>query len=320
MSPSLKEQEFPTSFSSKMQSTQHLEKSDSADGTASSVNDSAFFTKHRYKWLRIRELLRQPAAEFFGTMILIIFGTGVDCQVVLSSNTKVAASPKGDYLALATGWAVGTALGVWFSAGISGGHINPAVTIALATFRGFPWRKVPVYIFAQLMGALCGAGIVYANYIHAIDLYEGGRSIRTVPGTASLFSTYAAPYMTPVSAWFDEFVGTPLVLFIAVLGIGIALGMQTGYAINPARDFGPRLLTAMVGYGKEVFTFRHQYWLWCPIIGPIVGALVGVFIYDMLIYTGSDSILSRTYKAAAVREAAAEDEPEGPIIGVDEIV
>ena len=93
---------------------------------------------------------------------------------------------------------------MWLSAGISGGHLNPAITIAFATFRGFPWRKVPAYIFAQLMGALCGSGIAYANYIHAIDLVEGGRHIRTVPGTAGLFSTYAMDYMTDVSAFFDE--------------------------------------------------------------------------------------------------------------------
>lgn len=80
---------------------------------------------------------------------------------------------------------------MWFSGGVSGGHINPAVTIAMATFRDFPWRKVPAYIFAQVMGGLCGAGVIYANYVHAIDLYEGGRGIRTVPGTASLFSVYA---------------------------------------------------------------------------------------------------------------------------------
>ena len=95
-----------------------------------------------------------------------------------------------DYLSINFGWAVGTALGVWVSSGISGGHINPAVTIALATFRDFPWRKVPSYIFAQLMGGLCGAGIVYANYIHAIDIFEGGRNVRTL-ATAGLFSTYA---------------------------------------------------------------------------------------------------------------------------------
>lgn len=84
----------------------------------------------------------------------------------------------------------GTALGVWISGGISGGHINPAVTIALATFRDFPWRKVPIFIFAQVMGGICGAGVIYANYIHAIDIVEGGRHVRTL-ATAGIFSTYA---------------------------------------------------------------------------------------------------------------------------------
>lgn len=122
--------------------------------------------------------------------------------------------------------------------------------------------------------------------------------------------------MTNVSAFFDEFLGTavlaivvlamndtqnspppsglgPLVLFILITGIGTSLGMQTGYAINPARDLGPRLFTAMAGYGKEVFTFRNQYWLWCPIMGPILGALVGALVYDAMLYTGDDSIINR---------------------------
>ena len=124
-------------------------------------------------------------------MILIIFGAGVDAQVSTSANTGVASSPKGDYLSINLGWAAGTALGVWVSGGYSGGHINPAVTLSFAVFRDFPWKKVPIYWAAQLMGALCGAGCVYANYIHAIDIVEGGRHIRTVPGTAGIFSTYA---------------------------------------------------------------------------------------------------------------------------------
>ncbi|KAI0953644.1 hypothetical protein AcW1_007813 [Taiwanofungus camphoratus] len=310
--------------------------------SASKLHDH--YTKYPNRWSKIREILREPAAEFFGTMILILFGNGVDCQVVLSANPNVVSSPKGDYLALNFGWAVGTALGVWFAGGVSGGHINPAVTIAFATLRDFPWRKVPIYIFAQLMGALCGAGIIYANYIHAIDIYEGGRHIRTVPGTANLFATYALPYMTSVSCFFDEFIGTvallfvvcsvndqgngppppglvPLVLFIAVLGIGAALGMQTGYAINPARDLGPRLLTSMVGYGKAVFTFRNQYWIWCPVMGPILGALVGVFIYDAFIFTGGESILNKPdARARAVHERARNKERQLPIEGTMEPV
>ena len=98
--------------------------------------------------------------------------------------------------------ALATACGVWVSGGYSGGHINPAVTLALAVFRDFPWKKVPVYFFAQLMGALCGAGIIYADYIHAIDIVEGGRHIRTVPGTAGIFATYAvSPSSYDVRLW-----------------------------------------------------------------------------------------------------------------------
>ncbi|KZT09234.1 aquaporin [Laetiporus sulphureus 93-53] len=330
-------------------STEHVEHTAVVVGsteTSSTIDDTTteHYTKYPNRWSRVREIIREPAAEFFGTMILIIFGAGVDCQVVLSSNTAVAPSPKGDYLSINFGWAIGTALGVWFSGGVSGGHINPAVTIAMATFRDFPWRKVPIYIFSQIMGALCGAGIIYANYIHAIDLYEGGRHIRTVPGTASLFSTYALDYMTSVSCFFDEIVGAaalllvvcafgdknngpppaglvPLALFITILGIGASLGMQTGYAINPARDFGPRLLTAMVGYGKEVFTYRNQFWLWCPIIAPICGALIGVLIYDTFIFTGAESILNRpNARARAHHEQARNLERHKMPACVEEIV
>lgn len=123
-------------------------------------------------------------------MILIIFGAGVNAQVSLGGNSAVATGGRGDWLAIELGWAAGTALGVWVSGGYSGGHINPAVTLALAVFRDFPLWKVPIYWFSQLMGGLCGAGIIYANYIHAIDIVEGGRHIRTLT-TAGIFSTYA---------------------------------------------------------------------------------------------------------------------------------
>ncbi|KAF8530056.1 aquaporin [Hysterangium stoloniferum] len=305
-------------------------------------------------WARWRAVIREPAAEFLGTMVLILFGNGVVCQVVLSGNPAVSAGSKGEYLSICFGYGTGVALGVWISGGISGGHINPAVTdllliwfrvyvltrqtkvtLALAVFRGFPWKKVPIYMFAQLMGAICGAAIVYANYFHAIDIFEGGRGVRTVPGTASLFATYPLDYLTPVSAFFDEFIGTamlvmvilavtdkkniapkpgmvPLALFFVIFGIALAFGMQTGFAINPARDLGPRLLTAMVGYGRDVFDFRNQYWLWCPILGPFLGALVGALVYDAFLFVGSDSIINTEAKAhrERVRNAAVIDYPE----------
>ncbi|THU91320.1 aquaporin-like protein [Dendrothele bispora CBS 962.96] len=128
--------------------------------------------------IRKTQWLREPAAEFAGVMILVIFGAGAGCQANLSTNT-------GDPATFAFGWAVGLSLAVWISAGISGGHVNPAVTLSLAIFRGFPWRKAPVYMIAQLLG-----GIIYANYFHAIDIVEGGRGIRTL-ATAGIFSTFA---------------------------------------------------------------------------------------------------------------------------------
>jgi aquaglyceroporin related protein len=231
-------------------------------------------------------------------------------------DSNVVSSPRGDFLSLNFGWAAGVATGAWVCAGVSGGHINPAITVALATFRGFPWKKVPIYILAQILGAVCGAAITYADYFHAINIVEGGRSIRTIAKTGDLFAAYPLGILSPISCFFDEFMGTavlliavlavtdkrngappagllPLSLFIIVLGIGTAMGMNTSYAVNPARDLGPRILTAMVGYGRAVFDFRNQYWLWCPLIGTTLGALFGTLIYDVLIYTGDDSIVNK---------------------------
>ncbi|KAG9103286.1 hypothetical protein FRC07_010032, partial [Ceratobasidium sp. 392] len=237
-------------------------------------------------------------------MILVMFGTGAACQVTLSGSTAVASSPKGDYLSSTFGWGVGVALGVWVSGGISGGHINPAVTLAAATFRGFPWKKVPTYILAQTLGALTGAGLVFANYHRAIDLFEGGAGVRSVPGTASLFATFpeflaTALLLIVVCAVTDKRNGPPpagmlpLALFITVFGIGTCFGMQSSYAINPARDLGPRLMCWMAGYGRQVWNFRSQYWLYVPIIGPIAGAFAGTALYDGFLYTGSESVFNR---------------------------
>ncbi|KAK7451225.1 Aquaporine-6 [Stygiomarasmius scandens] len=278
---------------------------------SSSQDDSlpiAHIPKKVPKWWQYRQMMREYIAEFAGVMILIIFGDGVVCQRVLSLDSRISSFPYGEYLSNSFGWASGVAVGVWISTGISGGHINPAVTIAMATFRGFPWKKVPGYICAQMLGGMVGAGIVYANYIHAIDIVEGGRHVRTLK-TAGLFSTYALDYMTNVSCFFIELTASailiigvltvtdrgnagpsksqlPIALWILLVGIGASLGMETGYAINPARDLGPRLLTSMVGYGSQVYTFRNHYWLWCAVLGPIIGCLVGAFLYDFLLYDG----------------------------------
>jgi aquaglyceroporin related protein len=180
---------------------------------------------------------------------------------------------------------LGVMLAVYVS-GISGAHLNPAVTFANCVFRKFPWPKFPVYMLAQVLGAMAGSAIVYGNYKSAIDAFEGGPDIRTVPGysqnaTAGVFCTYPAQFMTRTGQFFSEFVAssllmfliftvkddanlgagnlTPLALFFIIFGIGACFGWETGYAINLARDFGPRLVSYMLGYGHNVWAAGNYY-------------------------------------------------------------
>ncbi|EXJ90775.1 aquaglyceroporin like protein, other eukaryote [Capronia coronata CBS 617.96] len=258
-------------------------------------------------WSRIRHKLREPFSEFFGVFILILFGDGVVAQVVLSNDTK------GDYQSISWGWGLGVMLGV-YSSGISGAHLNPAVTFANCVFRKFPWRKFPVYMLAQVLGAMTASAIVYANYKSAIDVFEGGSHIRTVSGphaTAGIFCTYPAEFMTRTGMFFSEFIATailmfliyalkddgnigagpltPLGLFFVIFGIGACFGWETGYAINLARDFGPRLVSYMIGYGHEVWS-AGGYYFWIPMVAPFCGATFGGWLYDMFLFTGESPI------------------------------
>jgi aquaglyceroporin related protein, other eukaryote len=178
-------------------------------------------------------------------------------------------------------------LGVYVG-GKSGAHLNPAVTFANCVYRKFPWRKLPTYLIAQVLGAMCAAAVVYGNYKSAIDQFEGGANVRTVPGfsnhsTAGIFCTYPAEFMTRTGMFFSEFIAsailmfciyalkddqnigagnlTPLGLFFVIFGLGACFGWETGYALNLARDFGPRLVTYMIGYGHEVWS-AGGYYFW----------------------------------------------------------
>ncbi|KAF9530616.1 aquaporin-like protein [Crepidotus variabilis] len=244
---------------------------------------------------------RPAVAEFLGVAIFVAIGAGSNCQAFARSLR--AGGVPGDVLSTNLGWAIGLALGVWTTAGISGGHVNPAITLALATWRGFPWKKVPVYIFAQLLGGVVGTGLAYAQYIHIIDQAEGGRQFRTLK-TAGLFPTFPLDYMTAVSSFFSEFLGAailafiimattdqhnaapplhllPIVIFLVLLGLGLAFGIQTSFSFNPARDFGPRLFLTMAGYGGKLYTTANHYWIWGGILAPIAGAQVAVGLYDL---------------------------------------
>jgi aquaglyceroporin related protein len=271
-------------------------------------------------WSSVRVMFREPFAEFFGTFVMILFGCGSVAQVVLSTGQTTAPGGNGfgSYQSISWGWGLGVMLGIYV-AGDSGGFLNPAVTFSFCLFRKLPWRRWPIYFLAQVLGAFCASGVVYANYITAIDAVNGP-GMRTVPpakgATAGIFCTYPQAFLTKASQFFSEFIASsilmfvifalkddsnpgamgksgagqlfPLALFFLIFGLGACFGWETGYAINLARDFGPRLMSYCLGYGHEVWS-AGSYYFWIPMVAPFCGCTFGAFLYDVFIYTGPDS-------------------------------
>jgi MIP family channel proteins len=244
---------------------------------------------------------RELAAEFLGTFVLIVFGCAVVAQVVLSGQQN------GQYLSINFGWGLAVTMGVYVAGGITGAHINPAVTIAIAVHRGFPWAKVLPYCLAQTAGAFAASAVVFLTYHEALNHFDGG--VRQVIGdqaTAGIWATYPQDFLSNVpGGLIDQIVGTallvgvifalsdeknmppasnlaPVLVGALVLLIGMTFGYNAGYAINPARDFGPRCFTAVAGWGTEVFAAKNHWW-WVPIVGPIIGGVLGGFVYDLFI-------------------------------------
>lgn len=268
-------------------------------------------------WSRWRYHSREFLAELVATMLLITVGTAVDCQVVLSQSMGPSA---GGYPNQNWAWGIAVASTIYLSGGRSGAHCNPAITLALAVFRGFPWIQVPVYWSAQLLGSILGAAVTYGIYLPAIDSFEGGRNIRTLSGehgTGRLFVTVPQLVFTASSGFGTEVVATSilmamvlavgdetnappsdglsaLVLGFVVVMIGMSFGWPTSYAISPSRDLGPRLFLYMVGYGKELWTHNSYWWIYGPQCGCFVGGLMGALLYDMAIFTGEESPINYT--------------------------
>ena len=242
---------------------------------------------------------REAAAEFLGTFVLIAFGTGVVAQKVLSGGAD------GSALGIHLAWGLAVMMGIYASAGVSGAHLNPAVSLALAALRGFPCAKLPAYVAAQVAGAFSGAALTYLTYREAFDHFDSGvRAVSGATATAGIFATYPQPYLSLGGGFLDQVVGTAL-LMLGILAIsdrrnagpvaggpvlvaslvaliGMSFGTNAGYAINPARDLGPRIFTALAGWGGEVFRAGNGWW-WVPIVAPCLGALLGGFVYDLLI-------------------------------------
>lgn len=239
-------------------------------------------------------------AEFLGTMILILFGVGVVAQVVTAPDGSL-----GDHDSIAWAWGIGVITGVYVAARISGAHLNPAVTIALAAFKGFSWRKVLPYSLAQTAGAFVAALIVRFVYSDLIAKVDPEHTIAS-QGIFSTLPGNGAEGVSITTAFFDQVVGTAILVFVIfalttatnnppmsnlgpvvvgllVVGIGMAWGANAGYAINPARDFGPRLLSFLTGY-ETAFLDQNgtQYW-WLPIVAPIIGGLIGGALFTYMI-------------------------------------
>jgi MIP family channel proteins len=242
--------------------------------------------------------LREPLAEFLGTFVLILFGVGVVAQVVLSKQST------GTYLSINLAWGLAVTMGCYVAGGISGAHLNPAVTLALAIHRGFAWRKVGSYVLAQMAGAFTASVVIYFTYLEALGHFDGGmRQVVGAQATAGIWATYPQSFLSTFPGGFvDQVVGTamlmigvlaisdarntpppsglaPVIVGLLVVLIGMTLGFNSGYAINPARDFAPRLFTAVAGWGGEVFRAGNNWW-WVPIVAPIIGAVLGGWIYD----------------------------------------
>jgi glycerol uptake facilitator protein len=244
-------------------------------------------------------LVAELVAEFLGTFVLILFGTGVVAMVVLFPAESSAAA-HGGYTNITLGWGLAVTMGIYVAGKISGGHLNPAVTLALAVFRGFPWRKVVPYSIAQTAGAFLAAALVYRNYLPAFHRFDPA-----LEKTAGVFTTFPAFPAWPQAGFLDQVIGTallllmvlaitdelnvppganlaPLMIGLIVVAIGMSFGGMHGYAINPARDFGPRLFTAMAGFRNNGLTDGPRVW-WVPVFAPLLGGLVGAGVYDFCI-------------------------------------
>jgi len=298
----------------------------------------------------LKGLWGELSAEFFGTFVLIMFGDGCVAMAVAALNSSGrAATPttifmaSGDWLLITFGWAFAVMVGVYVAGGISGAHINPAVTLALALRRRFPWAHVVPYWIAQVVGAFAGAALVMAVYHDSISAYNTAAHL--VPSAGNALASYSIFATFPSSVFhgsiggpfLDEAVGTallvlgvfavtdarnsaplsnmgPLIVGFIVFAVGTSFGAQTGYAINPARDFGPRLFAYIAGYGQVAlpgtfnngagFSFSNYFWI--PIIGPLLGGCVGGLAYDFFIGDVLHARKSGTAQAVASEPGRAE--------------
>ncbi|NP_001159593.1 aquaporin-3b [Danio rerio] len=245
-------------------------------------------------------LMRQALAECLGTLILVMFGCGALAQHILSGGSH------GMFLTVNFAFGFAATLGILVCGQVSGGHINPTVTFSLCLLGREPWRKFPVYFLAQTVGAFLGAGIIFGMYFDAIWKFgQGSLDVDGVNATAGIFATYPSKHLTLLNGFFDQMIGTAALIVcilaivdpynnpipqgleaftvgFVVLVIGLSMGFNSGYAVNPARDLGPRIFTAIAGWGSKVFS-AESYWSFVPVFAPFIGAVFGVMVYQLMV-------------------------------------
>ncbi|NXD45248.1 AQP7 protein, partial [Copsychus sechellarum] len=231
---------------------------------------------------------------------LQVFGLSSVAQVVLGKGNS------GQYLSINMAFGIGVTLGIYAAGGVSGAHMNAAITITQYILGNLSGTSLVAYIIGQFLGSFTAAATVFAVYYDAIYHYTNGSLTVSGPtATAMIFSTYPAPNVTLQGAFFTEFTATvmlilgilvihdeknnaavtgaqPMLTGMLVLGIGLGMGLNTGYAINPSRDLPPRIFTAIAGWGMDVFKAEHAWW-WIPVTAPVLGSLAGVLIYKLFI-------------------------------------
>ncbi|NXA72482.1 AQP3 protein, partial [Thryothorus ludovicianus] len=233
-------------------------------------------------------------------LFIQVFGLSSVAQVILGKGNS------GQYLSINMAFGIGVTLGIYAAGGVSGAHLNAAITITQCILGNISWTTLVAYVTGQFLGSFMAAATVFALYYDAIYNYTNGSLTTSGPtATAMIFSTFPAPTVSFQGAFFTEFTATvmlilgalvihdeknnaaiksaqPVLTGMLVMGIGLGMGLNTGYAINPSRDLPPRIFMAIAGWGMDVFTADHSWW-WVPVAAPILGCLAGVFIYKLCI-------------------------------------
>jgi glycerol uptake facilitator protein len=251
-----------------------------------------------------RQLLGELISEALAIFIIIAFGDSVACMYVLYDPSPYVNA----YWGVCISWGLAVTIAIYVTGSVSGTHANPAVTLALALYRGFPARKILPYWGAQVVGAFIGAAIVYALFQPVIDHYNAVHNVtRAAGGAAGVFFTHPGLAVSPMHALTDQIILTALLLLgifaiteqynemapgansgalmigFLVAAIGSSAGYLEAWAINPARDLGPRIFAYFAGWGSSAFPSPGNYW-WIPVVGPLIGGVVGAGAYQLLVH------------------------------------